>query len=216
MLYIERGNIMDFKFKIGDLVRVNMKYGVFQIVKPIKFIDEDEKNCIKYYIREVFDKNDKLNIQPAILCHESWIEKLKQNTKCYEAIKDKINTQEIKNIVFEPKMIYKYFGEFENSAFICCSNSTYKEISKQFEKISGNILDTDRVINILKEFCYENKIKSFDILKPQAYELEKDENIYLIEIGRFVNDFEIQNKSATIFYRNVRLIKKIVKGIKRK
>lgn len=207
---------MEYKFKIGDLVRVNMSFGVFQIVKPIKFKDEEEKNCIKYYIREVFDKNDQLSIKPTILCHESWIYLLKQNTKCYEAVKDKINLPEINNIVFEPSMEFEFFGKFQNSAFICCTNLIYKEISKQFEEISGEILDTDKVLSILKKFHKINKIKSFNILKPQVYTLEKDENVYVIEIGRFVDDFRTPDMSSTKFYRNARLRKKAVKEIIRK
>lgn len=207
---------MNFKFKIGDLVLVNMKPETFQIVKQIKFIKEDEKNCNRYYIREIFDKNDNLNIQPAFLCHESFIDPLRKNTKRYEKIKDKINTKEIKNIVFDPKMSFKYFCDFENSAFICCNNSTYKEISKKFEQISGDVLDVNNAINILKEFYKANKIKPFNILKPQLYKLEKDENVYLIEIGRFENDFKIPNDISTIFYRNVRLRKKFLKDVERK
>lgn len=72
---------MEFKFKTGDLVRINMQYGIFQVVKPIKFEDVEEKNCIKYYVRQVFDKNDQLNIQTCILCHESWLDILSQNSK---------------------------------------------------------------------------------------------------------------------------------------
>ena len=74
---------MDFKFKMGDLVRVNEKYGIFQVVKPICFKDQSPNNCLKYYIRQIFDKNDELNVQPAILCHESWMDLLSQNTKLY-------------------------------------------------------------------------------------------------------------------------------------
>ncbi len=40
---------MEFKYKTGDLVRVNMSFGVFQIVKPIIFKDEEKNNRIKYY-----------------------------------------------------------------------------------------------------------------------------------------------------------------------
>ncbi len=86
--------------------------------------------ALNIIIREVFDKNDQLNIKPAILCHESWIDLLKQNTKCYERVKDKINLPEINNVVFDPSMEFGYFTKFENSAFICCNNLTYKEISK--------------------------------------------------------------------------------------
>jgi hypothetical protein len=193
-----------------------MSFGVFQIVKPIKFKDEEEKNCIKYYVREVFDKNNQLNIKPAILCHESWIDLLKQNTKCYEAVKEKINLPEINNIVFEPSMEFGYFTKFENSAFISCTNLTYKEITKRFEEISGGILDIDKVLSILNEFYKSKKIKSFNILKPQAYALEKNENVYVIEIGRFIDDFKSPDISSTKFYRNVRLRKKSINGIVRK
>lgn len=80
---------MEFKFKTGDLVRINMQYGIFQVVKPIKFEDLEDKNCMKYYVRQVFDKNDQYNIKPCILCHESWIDLLSQNSKLYKKVEDK-------------------------------------------------------------------------------------------------------------------------------
>ena len=207
---------MDFKFKIGDLVKVNTKYGIFQIVKPVCFKDQPEKDCLKYYVRQIFNKNDELDVQPAILCHESWMDLLSQNTKLYSTVKDKLNSSEIKNIVFIPGEEYRYFTKFKNSAFICCANNTFKELSSQFEKISGNRLNIDNALEILNEFYNKKLIKSFDILKPQQYELEKDENVYLIEVGRFVNDFEIPDEYATSFDRNVKLKKKSVKNIRKK
>ena len=48
------------------------------------------------------------------------------------------------------------------------------------------------------------------------YSLEKDENVYVIEVGRFVNDFKVENKDSTRFYRNIRLRKRPVKDVKRK
>ena len=113
-------------------------------------------------------------------------------------------------------MEFGYFGKFEDSAFICCTNLIYKEITKQFEEISGDILDIDKILSILKEFHKAKKIKSFNILKPQAYTLEKDENVYVIEVGRFVDDFKSPDMSSTKFYRNVRLRKRAVKEIIKK
>lgn len=207
---------MEFKFKTGDLVRINMQYGIFQVVKPIKFEDVEEKNCIKYYVRQVFDKNDQLNIQTCIFCHESWVDLLSQNSKLYKKVEDKINSPEIKNIVLDPSMEYSYFLQFQNSAFICCNNAIYKEISRRFEEMSGEILDLKKVVETLNDFYNEKKIKSFNILKPQEYSLEKDENVYVIEVGRFVNDFKVENKDSTRFYRNIRLRKRPVKDVKRK
>lgn len=207
---------MGFKFKVGDLVLVNFKYGVFQVVKPIKFKDENYENCLKYYIRPVFDKNDNLNIKPAILCHESWMDLLSPKSKIYKIIQDKLNLPEIKNIVFEPSMEYRYFTKFKDSAFITCSNITYKEIAKRFEEISGKVIHIDKILEILNEFYKHKKIKTFNILKPQEYTLEKDDNVYLITVGRFVNDFKQPDEINTLFYRNVKISKKAIKEINKK
>lgn len=207
---------MEFKFKTGDLVRINMQYGIFQVVKPIKFEDLEDKNCMKYYVRQVFDKNDQYNIKPCILCHESWIDLLSQNSKLYKKVEDKINLPEIKNIILDPSMEYSYFLQFHNSAFVCCDNMIYKEISKRFEEISGEILDLNKAKETLNEFYNDKKIKLFNILKSQEYLLEKDENVYVVEVGRFVNDYKVEDKDSTRFYRNIRLRKRHVKEVKRK
>ena len=146
---------MEFKFKTGDLVHINMQYGIFQVVKPIKFEDVEEKNRIKYYVRQVFDKNDQLNIQPCILCHESWLDILSQNLKLYKKLEDKINSPEIKNIVLDASMEYSYFLQFQNSAFICCNNTIYN--SRRFEEMSGEILDLKKVVETLNDFYNEKK-----------------------------------------------------------
>ena len=82
--------------------------------------------------------------------------------------------------------------------------------------MSGEILDLKKVVETLNDFYNDKKIKSFNILKPQEYLLEKDENVYVIEVGRFVNDYKVEDKDSTRFYRNIRLRKRPVKEVKRK
>ena len=192
---------MERNYKVGDIIRIEMKTAVYQIVK--------EFSADRVFVRQVFDKKLNFKLGKAVLYHRSWLHGL---SKEYKQKVDEIldNDSEIKaqidDLTLDPAFFYStWFPPKSNFLFYRIKDADAKILNQKLEEKLGDNPTEKKLDKLLKEF--ERK-KIIHVIKTrltnERCNLNDDESVYRVEVGRYETDFDQNGKP---FFRTARLYK---------
>ena len=192
---------MERNYKVGDIVRIEMKTAVYQIVK--EFTPE------QVFVRQIFNQKLIFKLGKAILCHRSWLHGLSKDYKHkIEAIFE--NNAEIKSqiddLTLDPAFSYStWFPPKSNFLFYKIKDADAVILNKILEEKLGDKPTEKKLDKLLKQFQRKKLIHPIkNRLTNGRHNLSDDESVYRVEVGRYESDYD---KNCKPFFRNARLYK---------
>lgn len=178
---------MERNYKVGELVRISMQTGVYQIVA--------ERPPMQVYVRRVFDKKLNFRLGKAVLYHRNWLHGISKEFKQkIERIlnDDAVIAQKITDVVLDPEFnFYTWFFKKKYTPFFVIKDIDADEINKRVaDEFEKNPCEK-QLIKTLSSLQKKRLVKPiYTRLTSERQGLNESESVYRVECGRYENDFD--------------------------
>lgn len=192
---------MERNYKVGDIVRIEMKTGVYQIVA------ENAQN--KVYVRQVFDSKLNFRLGKAVYYDKNWTHGL---SKVYEQkIQQILNdnpeiAQQINDVKLDPEFYYyTWFFSKKATPFFIVKDDNLDDINKLIaDEIQINPCDK-QLVKILKTLRRKKLVTPVTTrITNDRQGLKDTESVCRIECGRYETDFD---EKGNMTFHTARLYK---------
>ncbi|MDE7454413.1 MAG: hypothetical protein K2M64_01135 [Clostridia bacterium] len=178
---------MERNYKVGDIVRIDMKTGIYQVVA--------ERNPEQVYVRRIFDSKLNFRLGKAALYGRPWLHGLSKvfEEKVDQLLRDNPEiAQAIADVKLDPEFnYYTWFFSEKETPFFIVKNGNLDDINKYIaDEIQSNPCNK-RLIKILKTLKRKKLIFPVTTrLTNNRQGLKDDESVCRIECGRYETDFD--------------------------
>lgn len=179
---------MERNYKVGDIVRIEMKTGIYQVVA--------ERNSKQVYARRIFDSKLNFRLGKAVLYGRPWLHGM---SKAFEEKVEQLlrDNPEIAQIIADVKLdpefyYYTWFFSKKETPFFIVKDANLDGINKYIaDEIQGDPCNK-RLIKILRTLKRKKLISSVTtrLTNNNRQGLKDDESVCRIECGRYETDFD--------------------------
>lgn len=185
------GSIMEFdlELKIGALMTIDMREGIYQVVKIYRRFDENGNTNYQYFVRRVFNKKNEFVPRKCEIIGRRWLFDL--SPKKQKMIDEIIaSNPEIKTFLDDLNVEERYIYASGGAKII--KKASVKKIEELAnncrDKENSDFVDFDAIASIIKQFEKLNEVRNMPSIFFYAKYLHDDENYYRLEFGGYESE----------------------------